>query len=81
MRLGENRNRLANKLTSSVLSASAGAAIGYAIAYYSLPRAMVEGGTALLGIYGSAGAVAGIVSLRLGIIARDLFSDYRKRSD
>lgn len=42
---------------------------------------MVEGGTALLGIYGSAGAVAGIVSLRLGIIARDLFSDYRKRSD
>ena len=62
----------------SVLPAVAGATLGYLYARYALPEATFR---RLGGMYGGAGAAAGILSVRVAWIFRSIFADYFSKDD
>ena len=67
------------KILQSVIAASVGAAAGYAYAKLGMPRPLADRSGAFTGMYATAGAVLGVVSMRLGAIVRSLLEDYGPR--
>ena len=65
-------------LTQSALSAALGAGIAYGYALYNLPPELLATKKIFTGGYALAGAAAGVVTLRLAIIGRNMLEDYRQ---
>ena len=70
-------NVLLKRFTSATLSAAAGAALGYGWARLSLPAEVAT--ARLLGMYASAGAVLGVLAVRLGAILASILKDALSR--
>ncbi len=67
-------------LAQSAQFAAIGSVLGYAYAQYNLPPELLETQTLLTGGYALTGAAVGIITLRLGRLARTMIQDYRHGS-
>ena len=67
-------------LVQSALFAAIGSVLGYGYAQLYLPPELFETQPHLRGGYALAGAAVGIITLRLGRLARTMIQDYRNGS-
>ena len=63
-------------VAQSLFGAAIGVAAGYAYVTLSVPAKILEENRFLLGAYASAGAVVGVVGLRVLVLMRTLYRDY-----
>jgi|GEM_PF-4623189 len=73
-------SRFQTLLTQSALSASVGAALGFLYVQFNLPPELIATKKLITGGYALAGAAAGVVTLRLALIGREILNDYRQGS-
>ena len=75
-RPGRRRSALGFRLASSLLAASLGAAAGYLYARFWMPPRLADHG-GFMGMYVTAGAAVGLVTMRLATLGWAILRDWR----
>jgi hypothetical protein len=68
--------KIRRRLVAAFVPAIFGAVGGYYYAQYTLAPEVLEKSTHLLALYGSMGAIAGVLTMRIAALGRLMFKDF-----